>query len=83
MGTSHQWLAKLNHLHVHRGKDGPAPHKPLLLLVLMDLADEGRLPQDTLALTPELAFRFATYWPIVVHRRPQRRGSTGYGSTML
>ncbi len=72
MATADQWLARLTRLHVHRGRDGPAPHKPLLLLVLMDLADEGKLPQSTLPLTPELAFRFATYWAIVAHRRHQR-----------
>jgi len=71
MVTAEQWLAKLTHLHVHQGKDGPAPHKPLLLLVLMDLADEGLFPRNTLPLTPELAFRFATYWTIVAHRRHQ------------
>lgn len=71
MATAEQWLAKLTHLHVHQGKDGPAPHKPLLLLVLMDLADEGSLPREMLPLTPELAFRFATYWTIVAHRRHQ------------
>lgn len=69
MATPEQWLAKLTRLHVHKGKDGPAPHKPLLLLVLMDMADEGKLPATTLPLTPELAFRFASYWPIVAHRR--------------
>lgn len=72
MSTAEQWLGKLKRLHVHKGKDGPAPHKPLLLLVLMDMADEGQLPASTLPLTPELAFRFAMYWPIVSHRRTGR-----------
>ena len=72
MATAEQWLSKLTKLHVHQGRDGPAPHKPLLLLVLMDMAEEGALPAKTLPLTPELAFRFATYWAIVAHRRHQR-----------
>jgi putative restriction endonuclease len=66
------WLAKLAKLNVDRAKGNPAPHKPLLLLVMIELAEQGLLPQGTLPLTPELAFRFCTYWRIVAHRRKQR-----------
>jgi putative restriction endonuclease len=51
---------------------GPAPHKPLLLLAVADLAEQGHLPQPLLPLTPELAFRFLSFWAIVAARRPQR-----------
>ena len=34
--------------------------------------EEGALPKDVLPLTPELAFRFCTYWNIVAPRRTQR-----------
>jgi putative restriction endonuclease len=67
-----RWLARLGSLRVDRSTGDPAPHKPLLILALLDLAEEGRLPHGVLALTPELAFRFATYWTIVTERRPQR-----------
>src|SRR5271156_1752587 len=67
-----RWLAKLARLNVDRAKGNPAPHKPLLLLVLMELAEQGLLPSGTLPLTPELAFRFCTYWRIVAHRRKQK-----------
>jgi putative restriction endonuclease len=113
------WLSRIARLNVYRAKGGPAPHKPLLLLVVLDLAEEGlrveggelrvgRLepPADgasapssildprpspppldvqcsmldvqcspsppSLPLTPELAFRFCTYWGVVAHRRTQR-----------
>ncbi|MGP0068842.1 MAG: HNH endonuclease [Isosphaeraceae bacterium] len=52
-------------------KGDPAPHKPLLLLALIELAEQGRLPEKVLPLTPELAFQFCTYWHIVAHRRTQ------------
>jgi putative restriction endonuclease len=67
-----RWLAKLRALRVDRSTGDPAPHKPLLILAILDLAEEGRLPHGILPLTAELSFRFATYWTIVAERRPQR-----------
>jgi putative restriction endonuclease len=42
-------------------------HHPTLLR-----AEQGMLPNDVLPLTPELAFRFCTYWSIVAARRTQK-----------
>ena len=72
MTTPERLLAKLAKLNVYRAKGGPAPHKPLLLLVILEMAEQGLLPNDVLPLTPELAFRFCTYWNIVAPRRTQR-----------
>jgi putative restriction endonuclease len=66
------WLAKLSHLRVDRARGNPAPHKPLLLLVAFDLAQEGLLPSPILPLTPELASRFLTYSTVVAKQRAQR-----------
>jgi putative restriction endonuclease len=66
------WLAKLANLRVDRARSDPAPHKPLLLLIVLELAEQGLLPDDVLVLSPELAFRFFTFWHIVAHRRNQR-----------
>lgn len=63
-------LKKLSTLRVDRAK-GPAPHKPLLLLVILELEKLGLLDKPILKLTPELAFRFSAYWSIVAHRRTQ------------
>jgi putative restriction endonuclease len=43
-----------------------------LLLVLRDLVENESLSNGVLPLSPELAFRFYTYWSIVAERRPQR-----------
>ena len=55
-----------------QGEGWSGSHKPLLLLVVLELAEQGVLPTDVLPLTPELAFRFCSYWSIVAHRRTQR-----------
>jgi putative restriction endonuclease len=72
MGDFAFWLNKMARLKVDRARGNPAPHKPLLLLVILDLAERGELPSTILPLSPELAFRFFTYWSIVAHRRSQR-----------
>jgi putative restriction endonuclease len=65
------WLAKLLKLRVDRARGDPALHKPLLLLVLCDLVEKESLSHGVLSLSPELAFRFYTYWSIVAARRPR------------
>lgn len=65
------WLDRLATLKVDKVRGDPAPHKPLLLLVLCDLAEEGCLGQKRLVLTGEIAFRFASYWTVVAKRRRQ------------
>ena len=72
ISDAERWLAKLARLKVDKARGDPAPHKPLLLLAVLDLAEEGQLHSNDLPLTPELAFRFCTYWSIVAHRRTQR-----------
>ena len=66
------WLRKFSELRIDRARGDPAPHEPLLLLALCDLAEQGALPHGALPLSPELAFRFYRYWSIVAGRRPQR-----------
>jgi len=72
MATPQGWLDKLGRLRVDRASGDPAPHKPLLLLAVLEFADRGQLPPRTLPLSPELAFQFYTYWTVVAHRRRQR-----------
>lgn len=60
------WLAKLKKLNKARGN---APHKPLLLLVFLELVENGDYAGGNLPLTPELAYRFNTFFSVVQHRR--------------
>jgi len=50
---------------------GQAPHKPFLLLSVLDLFAEGRILTNLIEITPELGELFADYWDIVL---PNRRG---------
>ena len=59
------YIAKLKTLRVDRSHGGPAPHKPLLLLAVMDLIENGKIETSSIELTPDLAFRFLNYWEIV------------------
>jgi hypothetical protein len=64
-------LHRLANLNVYQAKHGRAPHKPLLLLVILEMADRRELPAETLVLAPELSYAFDTFWTVVKHRRTQ------------
>jgi len=66
------WLRKIASLRLDKARGDPAPHKPLLLLAILDLAEQGELSAGVLPLSPELAFRFLTYWSVVATRRATR-----------
>jgi putative restriction endonuclease len=72
MSDVNHWLGRIRKLSVYRAKGGAAPHKPLLLLVILEMAEQGQLPAVLLPLSAELAFRFFTFWNIVASRRTQR-----------
>jgi putative restriction endonuclease len=65
-----KWLKVAANLRVDR-KDNIAPHKPLLLLVIAELAEHGKL-EPILPLTGELVFRFLAFWTVVANRRSQK-----------
>lgn len=71
MDSQTRWLSTLGKLRVNRSQ-GLAPHKPLLLLVVLEMIENGDLQSPLLMLTPELAFRFSQFGTIVAHRRTQR-----------
>ena len=72
-----RWLGKLTRLRAGNGKStdgvsGPAPHKPLLLLSILDLAESGKLPGRVITRTPELVLRFRELGTLVADRWPTR-----------
>jgi putative restriction endonuclease len=65
------WLERLAALKQDMSR-GAAPHKPLLLLVVFDLLEDGQLGDGLLRRDGNLAFRFSSYWTIVAERRQTR-----------
>ncbi len=65
------WLNKLSQLRIDRARGNPAPHKPLLLLVIMEMAEKGEITNREVMLSPDLAFRFSVFWSVVAQRRKQ------------
>ena len=66
------WLQKLATLRIDRARGNPAPHKPLLLLVIMEMVEKGEIESAEVTLSPDIAFRFSVFWSVVAPRRKQR-----------
>jgi len=77
MAAPATWLNRLASLNVARTEQrGLAPHKPLLLLTIMDMIEEGKITGPWISYSPELFFRFSCYWQVVYDRqlnRPEMR----------
>ncbi len=70
-----KWLGKLTKLNPASGGGkcrGKAPHKPLLLLCLLDMAEAGELAGRTFNRTAGLVLRFKSYGALVSERWPTR-----------
>lgn len=52
-----------------KGNEGPAPHKPLLLLSVIDLLRQGQIFENKIFPSPGLAEVFLKYWSRVVVNR--------------
>jgi putative restriction endonuclease len=62
------WYKKLTKLRVDKSSKNPAPHKPILLLAILDQIENNIIDSNIIKLTPELAFQFLGYWEIVSYR---------------
>jgi putative restriction endonuclease len=63
------WLHKLATLQVDRARGDPAPHKPFLLLVVLEMADRGEITGAALTMSPDLAYRFSLFNSVIADRR--------------
>jgi putative restriction endonuclease len=69
MNSAH-WLGKLANLNVARtGPRGIAPHKPLMLLTIVDLIESGDIPDGWVKYDVRLVSRFRDYWELVQDRQ--------------
>ena len=62
------WLHKLATLQIDRARGDPAPHKPFLLLMILEMADRGEITGSDLSLSPDLAFRFSLFNAVIADR---------------
>jgi len=53
-------------LHRNRSRSGYAPHKPILLLAILDQIERGQIRENRVAVTPELVATFRAYWRALV-----------------
>lgn len=47
-------------------KNGGAPHKPILLLAVIELIEEGNISSNRIYITPELVSKFKDLWKMLV-----------------
>ena len=63
------YVQRMERLRVDRAH-GVAPHKPLLLLAVIELIEQGQIHENRIHLSPDLAETFIRYWSTVTNRRP-------------
>ena len=70
--TLQKYIQKMERLRRgEKGSEGPAPHKPLLLLAVIDLIRQGQIDENKIFPSPDLAEIFLKYWSkIIVGRNP-------------
>ena len=61
-------LAKFARLNTSKKASDPAPHKPLLILAVMDLVESGVIASNPISRSAQLTYQFMTYSRIVAHR---------------
>ena len=64
-----KYIHKFRHLNIDMAH-GPAPHKPVLLLAVIELIESGHFGENKIRLCAELTDTFLKYWPIVTDRQP-------------
>lgn len=73
--SSKLWLGRLTRLNPAQGRGdcrGRAPHKPLLLLCILDMIEAGEFPARAFTRSPGLVLRFRSYGSLVADRWPTR-----------
>ena len=67
--TLQKYVQKMKRLRVDRAH-GVAPHKPLLLLAVIELIERGQILENKISLSPDLAETFIKYWSKITEGRP-------------
>ncbi|HQU83284.1 MAG TPA: HNH endonuclease [Pyrinomonadaceae bacterium] len=65
------YLNKIEKLRIGRSHGKPAPHKPILLLALIDLFEEGAITKNEIEPSPQIVESFLKYWHLVSLEKPR------------
>ena len=65
------YLHKIARLRVDRTRDLPAPHKPLLLLAVLDLIERGEISDNRIEVSPLLVETYLSYWKHIPTGQPR------------
>ena len=65
------YLNKIEKLRIDRSHGRPAPHKPILLLAVMDLFEQGAITKNQVEPSPQLVESFLKYWHVVSLEKPR------------
>ncbi|MCY4554739.1 MAG: HNH endonuclease [Candidatus Poribacteria bacterium] len=64
-----KYVEKMKRLRIDRAH-GTAPHKPALLLAIIELIEQGQIRENKVSPSPDLFEIFMKYWSIVTDRKP-------------
>lgn len=59
------YIRAFQQLHISRSR-GAAPHKPILLLAVLDEIENGSITENRIFITPEMVSRFKEIWSVLV-----------------
>ncbi|WP_121353338.1 HNH endonuclease [Flavisolibacter nicotianae] len=62
MNALSRYVQKFSKLRVDRSKGKPAPHKPILLLSIIEGLTKNEIGENKIYITPELVATFKDYW---------------------
>lgn len=65
------YLNKIEKLRIDRSHWKPAPHKPILLLVVIDLFEQGLITNNKIEPSPQIVESFLKYWHLVSLDKPR------------
>lgn len=65
------YLNKIEKLRTARIGGKPAPHKPILLLAVIDLFEEGAITENKIEPSPQIVESFLKYWHLVSLEKPR------------
>ncbi len=62
---------KFRKLRIDRARGNPAPHKPLLLLAVIDLIEQGTIKSNKIEPSPLIVESFLKYWNLLSLEKPR------------